>query len=76
MCTSTSRGRTDWEGFDDRDDARSPLPQAVTTIIDTPLGVLATTTVAGLKAKREAARAQCHVDVGFWGGVQSRGNAH
>jgi len=29
----------------------------------------ATTTVAALQAKRDAARAQCHVDVGFWGGV-------
>src|SRR5437867_13134054 len=29
----------------------------------------ATTTVSALLAKREAARAQCHVDVGFWGGV-------
>ena len=28
-----------------------------------------TTTVAGLYAKVEAARAQSHVDVGFWGGV-------
>jgi allantoinase len=29
----------------------------------------ATTTVAGLEAKRQAAAGRCHVDVGFWGGV-------
>jgi allantoinase len=31
--------------------------------------VPATTTVAALRVKMETARAQCHVDVGFWGGV-------
>jgi allantoinase len=67
-------GRTDWEGFDTA--TRAAAAGGVTTIIDMPLNsVPATTTVAGLKAKREAARAQCHVDVGFWGGVVP-GNAH
>jgi allantoinase len=31
--------------------------------------VPATTSVAALQAKRDAARAQCHVDVAFWGGI-------
>ena len=29
----------------------------------------ATTTVASLRAKRDAARGRCHVDVALWGGV-------
>jgi allantoinase len=61
-------GRTDWEGFDTA--TRAAAAGGVTTLIDMPLNsVPATTSVAALQAKREAARAQCHVDVGFWGGV-------
>ena len=42
----------------------------MTTLVDMPLNSIpATTTVAALQAKREAAQAQCHVDVAFWGGV-------
>src|SRR5258705_435338 len=45
-------------------------PGGVRTSVDMPLNsVPATTTVAALEAKREASRGQCHVDVGFWGGV-------
>src|SRR6185436_523308 len=61
-------GRTAWEGFDTA--TRAAAAGGVTTIVDMPLNsVPATTTVAGLGEKREAARAQCHVDVAFWGGV-------
>src|SRR5881296_2317510 len=61
-------GRTEWEGFDTA--TRAAAAGGVTTIVDMPLNsVPATTSVGGLDAKREAARRQCHVDVGFWGGV-------
>jgi allantoinase len=61
-------GRTAWEGFDTA--TRAAAAGGVTTIVDMPLNsVPATTTVAALCEKRESARAQCHVDVAFWGGV-------
>lgn len=61
-------GRTEWEGFDTA--TRAAAAGGVTTIVDMPLNSIpATTTVAALQAKRESARAQCHVDVGFWGGI-------
>jgi allantoinase len=61
-------GRTEWEGFDTA--TRAAAAGGVTTLVDMPLNsVPATTTVSALHAKIEAARAQCHVDVGFWGGV-------
>lgn len=61
-------GRADWEGFEHA--TRAASAGGVTTIVDMPLNsVPATTTVAALAAKREAARGRCHVDVGFWGGV-------
>ena len=61
-------GRTEWEGFDTA--TRAAAAGGVTTLVDMPLNnVPATTTVSALHAKGEAARAQCHVDVGFWGGV-------
>jgi allantoinase len=61
-------GRTEWEGF--RTATRSAAAGGVTTLVDMPLNsVPATTSVEGLRAKIEAAREQCWVDVGFWGGV-------
>jgi allantoinase len=61
-------GRTDWEGFATA--TRAAAAGGVTTIVDMPLNsVPATTTLHGLAAKRQAAEGQCHVDVGFWGGV-------
>lgn len=61
-------GRTDWEGFASA--TRAAAAGGVTTIVDMPLNsVPATTTVAGLAAKVEAAEGQCYVDVGLWGGV-------
>jgi allantoinase len=61
-------GRTEWEGFDTA--TRAGAAGGVTTIVDMPLNsVPATTTVTAFHAKVDSARAQCHVDVGFWGGV-------
>jgi allantoinase len=61
-------GRTEWEGFATATQAAAA--GGVTTLIDMPLNSIPpTTTVSGLKEKLKAARHQCHVDVGFWGGV-------
>lgn len=61
-------GRTEWEGFGSG--TRAAAAGGVTTIVDMPLNsVPATTTLHALQLKREAAEGQCHVDVGFWGGV-------
>jgi allantoinase len=61
-------GRTEWEGF--RTATRAAAAGGVTTLVDMPLNsVPATTSVEGLRAKIAAAREQCWVDVGFWGGV-------
>ena len=61
-------GRTDWEGFDTA--TRAAAAGGVTTIVDMPLNSIPpTTNLAALDAKRERARGQAHVDVGFWGGA-------
>jgi allantoinase len=61
-------GRTHWEGFDSA--TRAAAAGGVTTIVDMPLNSLPpTVSVAALEAKLRAARGQCHVDVGFWGGA-------
>ncbi|SEG84386.1 allantoinase [Nonomuraea solani] len=61
-------GRTHWEGFDSA--TRAAAAGGVTTIVDMPLNSLPpTVNVPALDAKRRAARGQCHVDVGFWGGA-------
>ncbi len=61
-------GRTHWEGF--RTATRAAAAGGVTTLVDMPLNSIPpTTTLEGFRAKLEAAREQCHVDVGFWGGV-------
>ena len=61
-------GRTEWEGFWTA--TRAAAAGGYTTLIDMPLNCLPeTTTVAGLKAKRDAARDQCFVDWAAWGGV-------
>ena len=61
-------GRTDWEGFEAA--TRAAAAGGVTTLIDMPLNSIpATTTAAALEIKRAAARKQCWVNVGFWGGV-------
>ena len=61
-------GRTEWEGFTTA--TRAAAAGGVTTLIDMPLNsVPATIDVDALKLKVDAARAHCHVDVGFWGGL-------
>ncbi|HEU0015509.1 MAG TPA: allantoinase AllB [Longimicrobium sp.] len=61
-------GRTEWEGFETA--TRAAAAGGVTTLVDMPLNSIpATTTVAALEAKRQAARGKLAVDVGFWGGV-------
>ena len=63
-------GRTEWEGF--RTATRAAAAGGYTTLVDMPLNNLpATTTVRNLRAKESAARGQCLVDYGFWGGVVS-----
>ena len=61
-------GRTEWEGF--LSATRAAAAGGVTTLVDMPLNSIpATTTVAALEAKREAARGRLFVDCAFWGGV-------
>src|SRR5262245_52520030 len=61
-------GRTEWEGFATA--TRAAAIGGVTTLVDMPLNSIPpTTTREALAAKRAAARGQCAVDVGFWGGV-------
>ena len=61
-------GHADWEGFATA--TRAAAAGGITTLVDMPLdSVPVTVSVAALEAKRRAAEGQCHVDVGFWGGV-------
>jgi allantoinase len=61
-------GRSDWEGFASA--TRAAAAGGVTTLLDMPLNAIpATTTADALETKRAAALGQCHVDVGFIGGV-------
>ncbi|WP_139005531.1 allantoinase AllB [Arthrobacter crystallopoietes] len=61
-------GRTEWEGFASA--TRAAAAGGVTTIIDMPLNSIPPTiNAAALEEKRNAARDQAFVDVGFWGGA-------
>jgi allantoinase len=61
-------GRTDWEGFASATHAGAA--GGITTLCDMPLNSIpATTSVAALEAKREAARGQTAVNVEYIGGV-------
>ena len=61
-------GHTDWEGFATA--TRAAAAGGITTLVDMPLdSVPVTVDPAALEVKRQAADGQCHVDVGFWGGV-------
>ncbi|MEO5815001.1 MAG: allantoinase AllB [Gemmatimonadaceae bacterium] len=61
-------GRTEWEGFTSA--TRAAAAGGVTTLFDMPLNSIpATTTIAALHAKRDAARGRIAVNVGFIGGV-------
>jgi allantoinase len=61
-------GRTEWEGFESA--TRAAAAGGVTTIVDMPLNSIPpTTSVDALRAKVEAMRGKCWVDVGLWGGA-------
>ncbi len=61
-------GRTEWEGFASA--TRAAAAGGITTLVDMPLNSIPpTTTLAGLRAKQDAARDQIWIDVGLWGGV-------
>lgn len=61
-------GNSEWEGFSTA--TKAAAAGGITTLVDMPLDSVPTTVnVAALEAKREAAAGQCHIDVGFWGGV-------
>lgn len=61
-------GNTEWEGFAAA--TRAAAAGGITTLVDMPLdSVPSTVSVAALDIKQQAAAGQCHVDVGFWGGV-------
>ncbi len=61
-------GNTEWEGFASA--TRAAAAGGITTLADMPLdSVPATVSTRALDIKRRAARGQCAVDVGFWGGV-------
>jgi allantoinase len=66
-------GRTEWEGFYTA--ARAAAAGGYTMLVDMPLNCLpATTSVAALEAKRQAAQGECWVDWAAWGGIV-QGNA-
>jgi allantoinase len=68
-------GRTEWEGFDTA--TRAAAAGGYTLVVDMPLNCLpATTTVAALEEKRDAAHGRSRVDMAFWGGVVSDNQAH
>jgi allantoinase len=61
-------GRTNWEGFETA--TRAGAAGGVTTLIEMPLNSIPPTIdVESFRAKLDAARGKCAVDVGFWGGV-------
>src|SRR5438094_5464598 len=61
-------GRTEWEGF--RTATEAAAVGGITSIVDMPLNsVPVTTTLEAFQIKREAARGQLRVDVGYWGGL-------
>jgi len=63
-----SPGRTEWEGFETA--TKAAAAGGVTTLIDMPLNSIPpTTTTPGFEAKLAAAKSNCYVDIGFWGGV-------
>src|ERR1700689_596685 len=68
-------GRADWEGFETA--TRAAAAGGYTMLVDMPLNCLpATTTVAALQAKRQAAHGKCRVDWAAWGGVVHNNQDH
>jgi allantoinase len=63
-------GRMEWEGFETG--TRAAAAGGYTMLVDMPLNCLpATTNVAALQAKRDAAQGKFRVDWAAWGGVVS-----
>jgi len=61
-------GRTEWEGI--KTATQAAAAGGITTLVDMPLNSIPpTTTVTGLKLKRESATRTAFTDYGFWGGV-------
>lgn len=61
-------GNTEWEGFATA--TRAAAAGGITAVVNMPLDSIPVTVSTGaLEIKRRAAHGQCHVDVGFWGGV-------
>jgi len=61
-------GRAEWEGFDTA--TRAAAAGGYTLLVDMPLNSSpATTTVAALGKKRDAALGKCRVDWAAWGGI-------
>lgn len=61
-------GRTAWEGYATATEAAAR--GGITALVDMPLNSIPpTTSVRALEEKLDAAKGQCAVDVGFWGGV-------
>jgi len=68
-------GRAEWEGFNTA--TRAAAAGGYTLLVDMPLNCLpATTTVAALQAKRQAAQGDCWVDWAAWGGVVRDNQGH
>lgn len=61
-------GRTEWEGFASA--TKAAAAGGITTLVDMPLNSKpSTTSVGNLDIKRDVARDQIMMDVGFWGGA-------
>jgi allantoinase len=67
VCPPDLRDRDGYEGALEAA-TRAAAIGGVTTIVDMPIGALATDTVSSLDLKRRVG-ARCSVDVGFWGSV-------
>ncbi len=61
-------GRTNWEGFETG--TKSAAAGGTTTIVDMPLNAIpATIDLASLETKRNVAKQNAFVNIGFWGGA-------
>lgn len=61
-------GRTHWEGFETG--TKSAAKGGISTVVDMPLNASpVTTNAAAFHAKLNAAKGQCYINVGFYGGL-------